>query len=61
VVTNSALGYLADIEVAVKIQLSNGAVLGDMVGDCDSELYVFVVMVRGFAFAVSWYYLVRRI
>ena len=60
-VTNSALGYLADIEVAVKIQLSNGAVLGDMVGDCDSELHVSVAMVMSFNFAAGQYYLVRRI
>lgn len=49
---HSALGYLADIEVAVNIQSSNGAVLKDIVG-CDSELCVFVAMVGSFAIKIG--------
>jgi hypothetical protein len=42
------LGCLADIEVAVRIQASNRAV----VVDCDSKLHVFVAMVWSFAIEV---------
>jgi hypothetical protein len=46
------IGSLANIEVAVRIQASNEAVLRGVVVDCDLEVHVFVVLVKSFAVVV---------